>query len=250
MRDIEIKDLRKTFTRPNKGEHLVLNDVTLDIRGGSFTTLIGVSGCGKSTLLNIMAGIEQEDAGEFRLDGEKREFGDFSFGYVFQEPRLLDWKTVEENIRFAAESRGKKIDDEEMSSILDLVDLKGEKKTYPIRLSGGMRQRVGIARALAVDPDTLLMDEPFSDLDEITARRLRQELIKIWQETGRTIFFVTHDLSEAIFLSEHVYFMEKETGKISYEFDVELPYPRDYEDVNLLEIKKDLMDKFLQLNES
>lgn len=248
---LEIQNLSKTFTDETENEFTVLDDITYTVEDGSFTTIMGPSGCGKSTLLNILAGLYPVKEGQIKWQGEQVNPQNLPIGYIFQEPRLLKWRTVEDNIKFAlnAQDVPKDTHDSVIDNVLETVGLGAERKTYPLRLSGGMRQRVGIARALAVDPDLLLMDEPFSDLDELTARNLREDLIELWQETGKTIVFVTHDISEAVFLSDKIVFLDT-NGEIFNEDMIDLPHPRDPDDSELLTIESDLMDEFFRHMES
>lgn len=246
MKDIQISELRKSFDTA-QGELIVFDGINLSIEGGSFTSVIGPSGCGKTTLMNLLAGLVSKDSGSFHYGDTEVDGGEFFYGYVFQEPRLLDWLTVEDNIKFALKSQG--IPKQEHQSIvadqLKRVGLAGEEKSYPLHLSGGMRQRVGLARALAIDPDIIFMDEPFGSVDELTARELRDDLLNIWQETDKTILFVTHDIKEAVYLSDKIIILNK-MGEIVDEVTVDLPRPRDLEDPALIEIQSSITKTFLE----
>lgn len=249
--NLNIHNLTKTFEEENGNEFVVIDDVSFTVEEGSFTSIMGPSGCGKSTLLNILAGLHTFEEGEITWQGSVIDPQNLPIAYVFQEPRLLNWRTVEDNIAFALTAQGVPKDEHDaiIEDVLTTVGLADERKTYPLRLSGGMRQRVGIARALAVDPDILLMDEPFSDLDELTARDLRQDLIELWQETGKTIVFVTHDISEAVFLSDEIVFLDTQ-GQIFNEATIEEPRPRTPDGSTLLQIESDLMETFFSHMES
>ncbi|WP_312911708.1 ABC transporter ATP-binding protein [Natronosalvus caseinilyticus] len=249
--DLKIRNLTKTFEESSGNEFVVLNSISCTVDEGSFTSIMGPSGCGKSTLLNILAGLHTYDEGEIEWQGEIVDPSDLPIAYVFQEPRLLNWRTVEDNIKFALNAQGvpKEEHDERIDDVLTTVGLADEKKSYPLRLSGGMRQRVGIARALAVDPEILLMDEPFSDLDELTARNLRDDLIELWQQTGKTIVFVTHDISEAIYLSDEIVFLDTQ-GLIFNEISLDYERPRNPNDSSLLALESDLMDTFFDRMEA
>lgn len=251
---LELRDIRKTYPSPDgPGRFTVLDDISLDVPVGSFTTIMGPSGCGKSTTLNVLAGIEAPDAGEIRRNGAVVEPGDYHFSYVFQDPRLLNWRTVEQNLRFALKAHDVPASehDERITAWLEKVGLGGEEHNYPLRLSGGMRQRVGLCRAMVVDPEILLMDEPFSALDELTARELRRDLLDIWAEQQKTVLFVTHDISEAVYLSDRILFMDAD-GHIFHEADVDVPRPREFEDPALQEVESELTREFfgnLELDE-
>ena len=223
------------------GERLrVLEDISFEAGDHSFTSVLGPSGCGKSTILNLIAGLDNHSSGQISIDGSR-------IGFVFQQPRLLNWRTVAQNVTLPLEQQN--LDKSAMRALaekyLALVGLAGHEHYYPLQLSGGMQQRVAIARALAIDPDILLMDEPFSGLDEITARKLRHELIRIWQETGKTILFVTHSISESVFLSQQILIVSAKPAKIFKRVVVDLPYPREYGDLRLFEIETQLTKDFL-----
>jgi NitT/TauT family transport system ATP-binding protein len=228
------------------GERLrVLDDISFEAGDRSFTSILGPSGCGKSTILNLIAGLDHHSSGQISIDGNR-------IGFVFQQPRLLNWRTVVQNVMLPLEQR--KFGDNAMRSLaekyLRLVGLSGYENYYPLQLSGGMQQRVAIARALAIDPDILLMDEPFSGLDEITARKLRQELIRIWEETGKTIVFVTHSIGESVYLSQQILIVSAKPATIFKRVSVDVPYPREYGDLRLFDIEKTLLADFLAMGQS
>ena len=249
--ELTIQHLTKTFEEESGNEFVVLDDVSATVAEGSFTSIMGPSGCGKSTLLNILAGLHSFETGTIEWRDEVIDPRNLPIGYVFQEPRLLNWRSVEDNIKFALKAQDvpSSQHDAIVDDVLSTVGLADERSTFPLRLSGGMRQRVGIARALAVDPEILLMDEPFSDLDELTARNLRLDLIDLWQETGKTIVFVTHDISEAVYLSDEIIFLDT-AGQLVNETTIDLPRPRDPDDAELLRIESELMDEFFDHMES
>ena len=232
---IGLEHIRKVYPEKRKkgknaGERVVLKDISLDIKKGEFFSLLGASGCGKTTLLRIIADLADPTSGSVTIDGASRTEARkaHKYGMVFQSPVLYEWRTVRQNVALPLEVL--KIPKEERERIVDrqleLVSLNGYGDHYPHELSGGMQQRVGIARALAVDPDILLMDEPFSALDEFTRQNLHDDLLKIWETTGKTIVFVTHNISEAVFLSDRICVLASGLGEISALIDVDLPRPR------------------------
>jgi len=244
--EIEFSGLRKSFENGDETV-TVFSDLSFSITQGSFTSIMGPSGCGKSTLLNVIAGLLEPDEGTIHRDGVQIQPGNFFYAYVFQEPRLLDWRTVGENIEFALRGKGipPEEHDERIERYLEMVGLADDVDSYPQQLSGGMRQRVGIARALAIDPDILLMDEPFSSLDEFTAKELRQDLLEIWKETGKTIVFVTHNSSEAVFLSDTVLILDGD-GELFDHLSIDAPRPREVGDQALVETESRLMNRFFR----
>jgi NitT/TauT family transport system ATP-binding protein len=249
---VVIEDLNKKFPSPSGlGEFVVIDSLNLQIPRGNFVSLVGPSGCGKSTLLNIIAGIEPHDSGELRVIPQDGANSPARIGYVFQSPRLLNWLTVEDNIKFALEAQNIRRErwNELVRKYLDMVGLSGQEKNYPLKLSGGMQQRVAICRALAIEPDILLMDEPFSHLDEITARKMRLDLMHILEHARPTILFVTHSLREAVFLSEEVYMMSTRPARIFKHIRVNIPRPRQPEDPRLFDLEKDLVAEFFSVLE-
>jgi len=228
------------------GERLrVLEDISFELADRSFTSILGPSGCGKSTILNLIAGLDSRSSGQISIDGAR-------IGFVFQQPRLLNWRTVVDNVILPLEQQnfGREAMRALAAKYLRLVGLAGYETYYPLQLSGGMQQRVAIARALAIDPDILLMDEPFSGLDEITSRKLRQELLRIWQETRKTILFVTHSISESVFLSQQILIVSAKPARIFKRITIDLPYPREYGDLRLFEIETQLTKDFLEMGNS
>jgi NitT/TauT family transport system ATP-binding protein len=207
-----------------------LDRVDLDIRAQEFVAIVGPSGCGKSTLLKVVADLLAPSAGAVFVDGKppKMARANQQIGFIFQDSVLLPWKTVRKNVGFLTEvSRGRgSISQDTVDDLLSLVGLRGFEDRYPVELSGGMRQRVALARALALDPLILLMDEPFGALDEITRERLNAELLRIWSERRKTVLFVTHSISEAVFLSDRVVLLSPRPGRIAQIFEVPLPRPR------------------------
>jgi ABC-type nitrate/sulfonate/bicarbonate transport system ATPase subunit len=216
----------------------VLDHLELAVAEQELVCILGPSGSGKSTLLNVIAGLDTAYSGELRRGASR-------VGYLFQEPRLLPWLTAERNVDFALE--GCRVPHERRAELKDryfnLVGLPAFRHYYPHQLSGGMRLRVALVRALCVEPGILLMDEPFSGLDELTARRLRIDLLRIWRETRKTIVFVTHNAYEASYLADRVLVMAR--GRIRDEISVRVPRPRDYDDPAIFEVNRDVVRRFL-----
>jgi sulfonate transport system ATP-binding protein len=223
---LEIREIRKKYVI-DKRPLEVLNGIQLDVTEGEFISIVGTSGCGKSTLLKIIAGLESATAGEVLLDGKAVREPSTDCGIVFQEPRLLPWSTVYQNIDFGipqgirAEERRKRIDRH-----LELVGLAAFAKALPNQLSGGMQQRVSIARALAGEPRALLLDEPFGALDALTRIQMQREILRIWEAEKRTMILVTHDIDEAVFLGDRVVVMSKRPGRIQKIIPVVSSRPR------------------------
>jgi NitT/TauT family transport system ATP-binding protein len=225
---IEVRELSKHFGQPGKGV-TALSNISLGVKAGEFTTIVGPSGCGKSTLLQIIAGLERASSGEVRIDGRLMSGPSPDIvGVMFQDAWLLPWKTARENVDFPLALRNVPIQErrERSMQLLELVGLSSSADLYPDQLSGGMRQRVAIARSLVQRPKVLLMDEPFAALDEQTRTRMGNELLQIWEESGGTVVFVTHGLTEAIYLADVVQVMAARPGRIIERIAVELPRPR------------------------
>src|ERR671914_1538936 len=242
MTTVSVLNLRKVF--PGEGRDVVaLEDVSFEASGHTFVSIVGPSGCGKSTLLNILAGVETPSAGraDITSNGSRARVG-----YVFQAPRLLPWRSVMDNMLFVQHERTGEIV-AQAARYLDMVGLAEHHKAWPAQLSGGMQQRVGIARAFSIEPDALLMDEPFSHLDAITARGLRRELHSMWMETKKTVLFVTHDVGEAVELSDRIVILEK-GGKLRKDLTLDLPYPRDPADDKVALTKAEVLREFEELD--
>jgi len=226
---IEIVDVAKTFG-DQTGATEALRGVSLSVDAGEFVSIIGPSGCGKSTLLRIVGDLVSPDSGVARVNGKSPRQArlDRDYGIVFQTPVLYDWRTVLENVQLPLELAGRSRQEREARprALLRLIDLEAFARHFPWQLSGGMQQRVSIARALALEPSILLMDEPFGALDEMTRDRLNLELLRVWQESGATALFVTHSIAEAVFLSSRVVVMSPRPGSIDRVVDIDLPRPR------------------------
>jgi len=251
---ITVNKLTKKFPGPGGAdEFTVLDSISLEVERGKFASIVGPSGCGKSTLLNIVVGIESLNSGSVEINPNQSSPNSIPrIGYVFQSARLLNWLTVKENIEFALEAHKipRKRWDGLVTKYLEMVGLEGQEQNYPLNLSGGMQQRVAITRALAIEPDILLMDEPFSHLDEITARKMRLDLVDILEKAGPTILFVTHDLREAIFLSNEIYMMTTRPARIFKHVHVDIPRPRKPEDPRIFELEKELVREFFAVLEA
>ncbi|MDR0882121.1 MAG: ABC transporter ATP-binding protein [Candidatus Adiutrix sp.] len=239
---IKISGLSKSFERD--GQRLdVLNDITLGIEEGQIVSIIGGSGCGKSTLLRILAGLDTGYAGQALFEGRAIAGPTRKIGFIFQDHRLLPWLTVEENMRFSL-PEGEPDKDGVIKKYIDLVGLKGFEKSYPKQLSGGMAQRVAVARALANRPDTLLLDEPFGALDAITKIHLQEELLSIWNRDPVTMVLVTHDIDEAIYLGHRVVVMTPRPGRIKKIHDVELGRPKSRTSSSFVKIREVIYKEF------
>ncbi|MCR8659915.1 ABC transporter ATP-binding protein [Paenibacillus endoradicis] len=242
-----MKQLNKRFSSPS-GDVIALQNIQLSIAKGELITIIGPSGCGKSTLLKIVAGLDTEYSGDVLLNGKPIAGPSIEKGFIFQEPRLFPWLTVEKNIAANLSLRDpavrKKVDE-----LIELVRLKGFEKSYPRELSGGMAQRVAIARALLRTPDVLLLDEPFGALDAFTRAHLQEVLLDIWQKNKTTMLFVTHDLDEAVFLGERVIIMNPRPGHIRSVLPIALPFPRKRSQNSFQELRAKVLREFEKVEE-
>ncbi len=239
MAAIAVQGLTKIYrSRAHPDGLVALDNVDLAVADHEFVCLLGPSGCGKSTILNVLSGLEPRYTGEVTVAGRVVSHSGghpFRVGYVFQEPRLLPWLTMRRNIEFVLDSEGIPGSEwrERTNAWLNRVGLRDFAEAHPHELSGGMQQRTAIARAFAVDPEILLMDEPFSGLDELTARSMRELLLEIWLETRKTVIFVTHNCFEACFLADRIVVFSPRPGRVRKDIAIELARPRDYEDARL-----------------
>jgi NitT/TauT family transport system ATP-binding protein len=238
---LTIDHLRKTFPAVERGSSptTAIDDLSFTVGGHVFVSVVGPSGCGKSTLLNILSGVESASAGAVNVSEGGRAA---RLGYVFQDPRLLPWRTVMQNMLYVIDESGAAAR-ERARKHLELVGLGDAGDKFPGQLSGGMQQRVGIARAFAVEPDLLLMDEPFSHLDAITARSLRDQLQDIWTQTHKTVLFVTHDVAEAVQLSDRIIVLAP-GGRLFADVEVDLPRPRKASDTRVATMQAELLGRF------
>jgi NitT/TauT family transport system ATP-binding protein len=227
MIKIRAEDIRKEFPARKDGERsIALAGINLDIMKGEFFAIVGPSGCGKSTFLEIMAGLIKPTSGSIYIDGVPIIGPDHNRGIVFQGYALFPWRTVMGNVAYGLEEKGVSYKEKICREYISLVGLSGFENHYPHELSGGMKQRVAIARALAYDPDILLMDEPFAALDAQTREILQGELLRIWNETKKTVLFVTHNIEEAVFLADRIAVMSGRPGMIKKVIEVPLSRPR------------------------
>lgn len=241
---IEIQNVSKTFKPHGRAEFVALNDVSLTIRQGEFVSLLGPSGCGKSTLLNLVAGLEKANQGTVKVNGKPLNGPGPDRVVVFQEHALFPWLTVLENVAFGLKQKGVSKKEREAKAMeqIKAVHLSKFADRYPHELSGGMKQRAAIARALAMDPEILLMDEPFAALDEQTRLILHKDLEEIWLKTKKTILFVTHNIREAVVLSDRVLVMSTRPGQIKKEFVVQASRPRDKADSLIHHVENAIME--------
>jgi len=242
---LEIRDLAKSFVIDGR-EHRVFSGIDLRIAPGEFVAIVGESGSGKTTLLRILAGLEAADVGSVAVGGRRVDGVGTERGMVFQEPRLLPWLSVRKNVSLGLELRHlpRRDIDRSVDAFLALVGLDGFASAYPSQLSGGMAQRVGIARALATNPEILLLDEPLGALDAMTRLRMQQELERIWQEQGVTMIMVTHDIDEAVYLADRVVVMSAARDGVGEVMPVSLPRPRDRSHSGFIAIREALLHEF------
>lgn len=246
---LEIKNITKIFSdRTHDRENIALKSINLNVMKNEFLCIVGPSGCGKTTLLNLVAGLDRPTSGSVQLNAKNVVGKTCSCrALVFQESALYPWKTAMENVEFGLEIQGvtkyerKRIAEEK----LRIVGLQGFENHRPHQLSGGMKQKVQIARVLALDPDILLLDEPFAAMDEITRYRFDLELLDIWEKDKKTVIFVTHSLEEAILLSDRIIILSINPGEIKYEYELKLPRPRDLFCSNVVQIRKELREILL-----
>ena len=232
---LRVEKVSRVFHAPNNGSVKALEDISLEIGQAEFLCIVGPSGCGKSTLLNLMAGLDQPTSGEIRLDGQQVGGPGADLSVIFQELGLFPWLTVIQNVEFGLKMRGvgRTKRREQAREHLRLVHLSGFEDSYIHQLSGGMKQRVALARSLVLQPDVLFMDEPFAALDAQTRDLMHEELERIWKQTGQTIVFVTHNVREAIRLGDRVVLLTFRPGRVKSVFPVDLPRPRHLEDPEL-----------------
>lgn len=242
---LKIENVNRTYYDETDNQVEALQDINLTVRRGEFLSIIGSSGCGKTTLLRLIAGLDKPESGTLTLDGNPITGPDPQRGYVFQQGGLFQWLTVEKNIAIGLKARRVyKKNKERISHYIDLIGLNGFEKYYPHQISGGMAQRVAIARALINDPLVLLMDEPMGALDSFTRADIQDKLLELHKKNNTTMILVTHDVDEAIYLSDRIVIMTPRPGRISEIMEVNLPHPRHRGGPEFLVIRRDILEKF------
>jgi NitT/TauT family transport system ATP-binding protein len=236
---LEIEHIGKVFEQRNEAS-AALSEVSIEVAEKEFLCILGPSGCGKTTLLRIIAGLETATSGKVTIDGEEVTGPTPKMAMIFQDYSLFPWRTVIENIAFGLEMQNVAKEERERiaEEYLDLIGLKEFGKNYPYELSGGMRQRVAVARALAIDPSVLLMDEPFGALDAQTRNMLQIEILKIWEKTQKTVLFVTHSVDEAVFLADRILVLTSRPGRVKDVISIDLPRPRDRTSPDFAKIRR------------
>ena len=236
---VKVEHLTKKF-----GDLLVLDDISFDIKKGEFVCIVGPTGCGKSTFLNLLTRLIPATEGEILLDGEPADPKKHSISFVFQEPSAFDWLTVQENIEYGLKIKHRSPEEIKAQSekIIELLGLNDWRDVYPKDLSVSMEQRVVIGRAFAVNPDLLLMDEPYGQMDIKMRYYLEDEVIRLWKATGSTVLFITHNLEEAVYLAQRVLILSNKPAKIKANIDVDLPRPRKVSDPEFVKIRKEITE--------
>lgn len=241
---IEIESVDRTYLDTNDNTIEALKGIHLSIRKGEFISIIGPSGCGKTTLLRLIAGLDRPEAGTITLEGKEITAPDPQRGYVFQQGSLFPWLTVKKNIAAGLKARGVyEAQKKDVAKYIDLIGLNGFENAYPHQISGGMAQRVAIARALINRPDALLLDEPMGALDSFTRADLQDKLLELWKGDGTTMILVTHDVDEAIYLSDRIVIMTPRPGTISEILDVHLSRPRQRGEAEFMELRRSILEK-------
>jgi ABC-type nitrate/sulfonate/bicarbonate transport system ATPase subunit len=236
---IRVKDLTKSF-----GDLLVLDDISFDVAEGEFISIVGPTGCGKTTFLNTLSKLIPATKGNILIDGEEANPKKHNISFVFQEPTCMPWRTVKENVAYGMEVKGfsKEKLEERLKYILNLVGLSDTANLYPNQVSASMEQRIAVARAFAVDPDLLLMDEPYGQLDVKLRYYLEDELVRLWKALNSTVIFVTHNIEEAVYVAERILVLSNKPTKIKAEVVVDLPRPRSLIDPKFVEVRKQVTE--------
>ena len=234
--------LSKIFTNVEGSEMAALNNINFEIKSGEFISIVGPSGCGKTTMLRLIAGLDKPTSGSIELDGDKICSTGYERGLVFQNPKLYPWMNIYDNVAFGLKARSVyKKSDNEVDYFLNLVGLKGFEKSYPHHLSGGMAQRAALARALINHPKVLLLDEPLGALDAFTRVNMQDEIIKIWKNRKATMLMVTHDVDEAIYMSDRIFVMTPRPAKITQIVKIDLERPRIRDSKDFIDIKDNIL---------
>lgn len=240
---ITVKNINRVFQDSASNGVIALDEVNLAVKPGEFVSLVGPSGCGKSTLLRLIAGLDVPNSGELLLDGEPIDGPHYLRGLVFQDPTLFPWLTVRKNIAAGLDARGvPKQNHGEVDDYIKLVGLTGFENAYPHQLSGGMAQRAALARALVNHPKVLLLDEPLGALDAFTRMHMQDEILRIWEDRGTTMLFVTHDIDEAVYLSDRIIIMSPRPGKIQEIIDVPIGRPRSRNHPDFLRLRSKILE--------
>lgn len=236
---IQVRDLTKSF-----GDLLVLDDISFTVAEGEFLSIVGPTGCGKTTFLNTLSTLLPATKGKILIDGEEANPKKHNISFVFQEPTCMPWRTVRENVAYGMETKKfpKEKMEERLKYILDLVGLSDTANLYPNQVSASMEQRIAVARAFAVDPDLLLMDEPYGQLDVKLRYYLEDELVRLWKTLNSTVIFVTHNIEEAVYVAERILILSNKPTKIKAEVHVDLPRPRSLIDPRFVEIRKQVTE--------
>lgn len=241
MTMLEVDHLYKAFATTDSGVNLVLSDINFQIEEGEIICIVGPSGCGKSTLLRLISGLTPTSSGQIKLNDQKIEGTSPNRGMVFQSPTLFPWLTVEDNIKFS--SKLKKLDNQkEVNRLIDLVGLSGYENYYPSQLSGGMAQRVALARTMINRPDVFLLDEPLGALDAFTRASLQDELVQLWQSIHNLMIMVTHDVEEAVYMASKVIIMKSHPGRVQKILPIDLAYPRSRTSPSFTNYRRQIMD--------
>ena len=241
--NISIRDVKRVFNQGTASELVALDCLNMEIRSGEFISLIGPSGCGKSTLLRLISGLDVADEGNIRLDDQVISEPHHERGLVFQDPTLFPWLSVHDNIASGLKARGVyKQNKAIVNDYINLIGLKGFESAYPHHLSGGMAQRTSLARSLVNHPKVLLLDEPFGALDAFTRMQMQDELMQIWQERGTTMILVTHDVDEAVYLSDRIVIMTERPGKVEKILEVAIARPRARNHADFLSLRVEILE--------
>jgi len=249
---VVLRNVSKTFTTRQNEPLIALDNISAQVAKGEFLCILGPSGCGKTTLLRMIGGLDHPTSGEIDVEGTPVAGPDPRLAMIFQEYSLYPWRTIRANVGFGLQMRGMPHEEREeiVNRFISLVGLEGFGDSYPYELSGGMRQRVAVARALATDPAVLLMDEPFGALDAQTRNRMQKELLQIWEKTKKTVIFVTHSVDEAVYLADRIMVLSPRPGRIAGIYDVEIPRPRERTSVAFATLRRDVLELIDRLEDS